>query len=170
MGKRSDFERHERDYYRTPPSAVAPLLAHLPIMTHFIEPCAGDGALIDALEAVGHKCVYAADIEPQANSIRQSCYSKTPYMPSVTIITNPPWTRDIFHRIIVELTRRAPQVWLLADADWAHTKQASPYLQMCSKIVAVGRVKWFGNTAGKDNAAWYCFERTNDGVTKFYGR
>lgn len=57
MGKRSDFERHERDYYRTPPSAVAPLLAHLPIMTHFIEPCAGDGALIDALEAVGHKCV-----------------------------------------------------------------------------------------------------------------
>jgi len=50
--------------------------------------------------------------------------------------------------------------WLLFDADWAHTKQAIPYLEMCLKIVAVGRVKWIEGSEGpgKDNAAWYLFD------------
>jgi hypothetical protein len=58
---------------------------------------------------------------------------------------------------------------LLFDADWMHTKQSVPYMKMCSKIVSVGRIKWFGNMTGKDNCAWYLFEhRARE--TKFYGR
>lgn len=51
MGKRSDFERKPRDLYETPPEAVQPLLPHLCPQTRFIEPCAGAGALVDALQA-----------------------------------------------------------------------------------------------------------------------
>ena len=47
MGKRSDFDRIPRDYYPTPKAAVGPLLPHLLPATLFIEPCAGEGHLID---------------------------------------------------------------------------------------------------------------------------
>lgn len=169
MGKRSDFARRERDFYPTPPEAVDPLLPHLKLNTHFIEPCAGDGALIDALVAAGHTCVHAADIEPQRSDIQVAPWQATPVIAGAVIVTNPPWRRDILHPMICELSRRA-RLWLLFDADWSHTRQASEYLSICSKIVSVGRVRWFGNMTGKDNAAWHCFDRQHDGPVQFYGR
>ena len=45
MGKRSNFERIERDFYPTPFEAVEPLIPHLPDKFTFAEPCAGDGSL-----------------------------------------------------------------------------------------------------------------------------
>ena len=45
MGKRSNFERVERDFYPTPYKAVEPLVQHLPKKQFaFAEPCAGDGS------------------------------------------------------------------------------------------------------------------------------
>ena len=52
MGKRSNFERIERDFYPTPISALAPLVPHLPIAFGYIEPCAGDGRLIEHLKTL----------------------------------------------------------------------------------------------------------------------
>ena len=71
--------------------------------------------------------------------------------------------------MIEHLAEQTP-TWLLFDADWMHTKQAMQYMPLCRKIVSVGRVKWFGDTSGKDNCCWYLFskQRTND--IKFYGR
>ncbi len=71
MGKRSDFVRVERDYYKTPYAAVPALLPHLEPNTRFCEPCAGDGALIDHLTKHGHVCASAWDIEPQREDIAQ---------------------------------------------------------------------------------------------------
>jgi hypothetical protein len=51
MGKRSDFERVEKDFYATPAKAVAPLLRWLPHASLFVEPCIGDGRLADHLIA-----------------------------------------------------------------------------------------------------------------------
>lgn len=62
MGKRSSFERVERDFYPTPLEAVHPLLPHLNESSRFIECCAGDGRLVRHLEAAGHSCVSAFDI------------------------------------------------------------------------------------------------------------
>src|SRR3984893_1647357 len=67
-------------------------------------------------------------------------------------ITNPPWTRQLLHPIIVNLKRQKP-TWLLFDADWAHTIQAAPYLSFCRKIVSVGRVKWIGSRYHAPSAA-----------------
>jgi hypothetical protein len=73
MGKRSDFKRRDRDFYPTPVKAVEPLIPHLPSSFTYVEPCAGGGDLIDALdtfEGVAHdgkfspKCYGASDIEP----------------------------------------------------------------------------------------------------------
>lgn len=167
MGKRSKgFKRSPKDYYVTPRAAVLPLLPHLNEKT-FIEPCAGNYALAGHLEDFGLECFGAYDIDPKHPDITK-CDAFYLKGSAHTIITNPPWTRNILHPMI-EHFRGLNNTWLLFDADWAHTKQAIPYLKYCRKIVSVGRVKWFGNTTGKDNAAWYNFGK-KETQTIFFGR
>ena len=180
MGKRSNFKRMKGDFYVTPESAVFPLIPHIPYGSHFFEPCAGDGSLVSHLEKQGLSCLGASDVEPKPNmsgvdidvadALSEVGISNL-IGPSVDfIITNPPWSRGILHPMIHEFRRRRP-TWLLFDADWMHTKQASEYLKHCSKIVSVGRVSWMGNgTAGKDNAAWYLFEDAEFEAPLFQGR
>ena len=157
MGKRSNFERNPRDFYATPREAVLPLLGH--VKGSFIEPCAGDGRLIKHLETFGLKCTYACDIEPQAEGIekKDALFFGDPLPTCEQIITNPPWKREVLHRMIEVFRVHAP-CWLLFDSDWMFCKQARPYLRNCEKIVAVGRVSWMDNgQAGMDNACWYKF-------------
>ena len=172
MGKRSNFERKARDFYPTPFAAVEPLIDHLPKGFTFAEPCAGDGQLVRHLEHFDGHCTWASDVEPQLHGIAKNDFSEIgnyQVMESEFIITNPPWDRKILHPMIEHFTKLKP-TWLLFDADWPHTKQSKNYISMCSKIVSVGRVKWFGNMTGKDNCAWYLFDEENDKPTEFYGR
>ena len=200
MGKRSDFARKKRDFYPTPVSAVEPLIPHLPERFSYIEPCSGDGALIRALssfEGVAHGgkfcpiLEYASDISPsdraiEASNFKAPCghefkaYIRDAFdiedadMNVDFFITNPPWSRDVLHPMIMHLSLILP-TWLLFDADWMHTKQAAPYLPYCKQIVSVGRVKWIPDSphTGKDNCAWYLFEtdtRHPSSSVDFYGR
>lgn len=171
MGKRSDFERRERDFYPTPYAAVVPLLGFLMPRTLFVEPCAGDGVLVSHLHRHGHHCVSASDIEPQDPSVKALDVFNAKIGQGQCFITNPPWDRSILHPLIEHLSSQAP-TWLLFDADWMHTKQAVPYLDRLVRIVSVGRVKWIEGSkmTGKDNCCWYLFDQAYNGQTKFYGR
>lgn len=172
MGKRSDFERIPRDFYPTPPEAVTPLLRHLSPATRYCEPCAGDGALIDALALAGHVCARARDIEPRRDDIERKDALTTLTGNIDCFITNPPWDRKVLHPLIVHLSDQAP-TWLLFDADWIHTRQAAPFLPRLRRIVSVGRVKWIPDSkmTGKDNCAWHLFDRPAANATAtFYGR
>lgn len=139
MGKRSDFERRAMDDYPTPPEAVTALLHHIPVGTKFCEPCAGEGKLIETLERAGMVCVSAFDAaigpHPRADV---SFMTRENLGDADMIITNPPWDREPLHQIIMRCALMRP-TWLLFDADWAHTRQAIPYLEMCVSIVAIGR-------------------------------
>ena len=168
MGKRSNFERNPRDFYPTPYEAVVPLVPHLPSEYSFYEPCAGNGQLITHLVKHGGLCNHATDIEPQGIGINTLDVFDIQFVHSDYIITNPPWSREILHPMIKHLSSIKP-TWLLFDADWMHTKQSTPYMTLCSKIVSVGRIKWFGNMTGKDNCAWYLFGKETSN-TNFYGR
>jgi hypothetical protein len=167
MGKRSAFARRPRDAYDTPPEAVLPLLPHLDGVRIFAEPCIGDGRLAETLIHHGLTMVASGDIKTglDALDVDWSCF------PLQAIITNPPWSRPVLHRLIEHFLRCAP-AWLLLDADWPHTRQAAPYLPHCSAIVAVGRVKWIEDSpsTGKDNAIWARFAASHWGPTRFYGR
>ena len=171
MGKRSDFERKPRDFYPTPFAAVEPLIKHLPAQFKFSEPCAGDGQLCRHLEYFGGECMWASDIAPQLDGIAKNDFTEIGdfhVLQAEYIITNPPWDRSMLHPMIDHFSLLRP-TWLLFDSDWAYTKQSADYMKRCSKIVSVGRIKWFGNMTGKDNCSWYLFgsEITE---TKFYGR
>lgn len=179
MGKRSNFERRERDFYPTPYEAVIPLMNH--IATHdfngnpfrFAEPCAGNGVLVNHLESFGLKCYWASDIDPQLDGIvmADALTITNPLQWSDMIITNPPWDRKILHPMIEHFKSQNEVTWLLFDADWMHTKQAIPYIKYCHTIVSIGRVKWVPESkkTGKDNCCWYKFVQ-HETKTQFIGR
>jgi hypothetical protein len=173
MGKRSSFEPIPLQKYYTPYSAVLPLLPHLPDAVRFIEPCAGDGRLIRHLEKHGHSCVYACDIAPEGEGIEQRdvLLGKLELPPCDMIITNPPWEREVLHRMIDVFIEHA-ETWLLFDADYVHTVQSAPYMQHCKKTISVGRVQWIegSKTSGMDNCQWYLFGKEKQDYSKFYGR
>lgn len=184
MGKRSDFERVDRDLYETwDQSAVQPLLPHLTPHTKFVEPSAGGYALAEQLEAAGHICAHACDIAPTDPRVREGDAFNLYIGTNAIFITNPMWQRPFLHRLIVHLSDQRP-TWLLLDADWAHTTQETvarkhgvqtvpELMTRCRKIVAVGRVRWIRGTkmSGKDNCCWYLLDRPDPrGVTLFFPR
>jgi len=159
-----------RSLWPTPRAAVEPLLPHLEPDSRFVEPCAGDGALVRHLQKArgGWHCVAAWDIEPRGPGIeRGDAMTMIPPEDAEYFITNPPWERDVLHPLIEHLSAQLP-TWLLFDADWMHTRQSAPYMRWCHVIVSVGRVQWIpgSDNVGKDNSAWYLFDRIRK-LTKY---
>ena len=173
MGKRSNFDRVERDFYPTPIEAVRPLVPHLHrAKFYFTEPCAGDGRLATHIKALtGGVCERMSDIEPRGSGIAKADALLEVDEMAAMFITNPPWDRAILHPLILKLSDTAP-TWLLFDADWMHTKQAAPFMSRLRKVVSVGRVKWIEGSkmTGKDNCCWYLFSTPEDEPAQFYGR
>ncbi|TBY40860.1 hypothetical protein [Rhizobium leguminosarum] len=168
MGKRSEFPRLERDAYQTiDPKAVAMLLPHLRGVKTFAEPCAGEGYLVGQLQDAGLVCTYEGDIAYGYDALTYPFDENT----FDVIISNVPWERSILHVMIARFMQMAP-TWLLFDADWAHTKQSAPFIDQCSHIVSVGRLKWIPDTkmTGKENCAWFRFHAQHIGGPKFIGR
>jgi hypothetical protein len=166
MGKRSNFERIPRDFYPTPYAAVPPLIPFLRGVRTFAEPCCGDGALVRHLGSFGLRCVYAGDIADGQDALALDTYGDAD-----VIITNPPYTRELMHRLIAHFQRIAP-TWLLIDYDWSATKQATPFMPHCSDIVILPRLKWFEDSkdTGKDNHAWYRFDVCHSAGPIFHSR
>ena len=174
MSKRQGGRPKEaNDFYPTPLSAVLPLAGFLRIGLKYYEPCAGDGALIRHLEGYGRICVGACDIEPRGDFIaRRNCLDLVyaDVAKADVIITNPPHTHEWLVPIIEKLRRMKP-TWLLLPMDWFATRQASPFLDYCSHIKVVGRMKIYpdSKSTGFDNFAWGRFVADNT-ETQFIGR
>lgn len=184
MGKRSNFDRKDKDFYVTPINAVVPLVPHLFGDRSYVDPCYGEGAIENILDILVPSmiCSDKYDLYPEEYNTARTGFVKKEdaqihlYTNNADyFITNPPWSRDkksgyLLHKIIDNLAGQKP-TWLLLDADWMHTKQAAPYLKYCVKIVSVGRVSWMENgVSGKDNCAWYLFDKNHTGSTEFIGR
>lgn len=178
MGKRSDFKKIEKDKYMTvDPRAVQVLIPFLKAegIKTFVEPCVGNYDLADTLEIAGFKLVRASDIEANVrtrDSLRDCRTIDEEYVEGAdAIITNPPWSRPVLHEVIKVFSELAP-TWLLFDSGWAYTAQSSEYIKRCTDIVPIGRLRWIPDTKmqGKDDCAWYRFEKDKKGLTVFHGR
>lgn len=175
MGIESAFDRQARDFYPTPPEAVAPLLRYLPPACRFVEPCAGDGALVRALESAGHRCVAAMDIEPQRRGIARGCALQWQPDLDLAVITNPPYDRAILEPLMRHWLAERRLIWLLLDARRMHVGWFAPFLAYAHSIVSVGRVQWFPGTAGKGTKdyCWFGFSggfARSGGGPVFYAR
>lgn len=169
MGRRSNFERKDRDAYQTIDSRASDrLIPHLRGVRTFAEPCAGDGYLVGDLQRHGLTCTYEGDITCGLDALVHPFDEDAVFD---AIITNPPWKRAVLHLMIARFMQIAP-TWLLLDASWAHTKQSGPFMDQCSHIVSVGRLRWEPGTTmtGKDDSAWYRFHAQHVGGPRFIGR
>lgn len=164
-------ERRKNDFYATvDPRAVQPLVPFLVPGQMYLEPCAGDGALIALLDALGFHCYGRFDLEPQCPYIPQRNALSLCQLEG-TVITNPPWERRMLHALILHLVPIADEVWMLFDSSWAHTKQATAIGERCcTDIVSVGRVKWFLNSKNDatDDCSWYRFSKDKAAPTRFH--
>lgn len=174
MAKRSEFERIERDYYRTfDPKAGEALASFLLPNISAIEPFAGAGDLVNQTPWINW--LAKTDIEPQADEIGQKdafSYNEKDLESVDLIITNPPWSRPILHKTIEHFAVLKP-TWLLIDANYIFTKQASVYIrEYLTDIITIGRVKWIPNTkmSGKDDCIWARFYHDKKEPTRFFGR
>lgn len=175
MGKRSEFERNDRDFYPTPEKAVA-ILANYIQDIKYIEPCAGNGALIKFFDKIGDnvKCIHACDIEPQPSDIDiiernmletdWDSIVKHTLPDSDMFITNPPWVNDKksgyqLNTIIKKLSSVLP-TWLLMNGNYCFNRKSAECMRKCTDVVPVGRLRWIENSPhmGKDDVAWFRFD------------
>jgi hypothetical protein len=156
----------------TDPRAVAALLPYLKRdgVARFAEPCAGARDLSSALVLAGLNCRVANDISWEDGKDALTMDFLTLHSIDA-IITNPPWTRQILHPMIVHFCSQAP-TWLLFDSDWAYNQKSYALLTMCTDIVPTPRLKWIEGTkhTAKDNTSWYRFDAHHTGPTVFHGR
>ncbi len=175
--RKSHFKRRKNDFYQTPLEAIEPLTNYLQKDVRYIEPCAGDGALVNGLNYLEYgTCIEAYDIDPKVYWIKKQDALKLTendlFNKDVDMfITNPPWSRELLHPLIEHLSSLRP-TWLLFDADWMHTKQSSDLIKRCLKIVSIGRVKWIADSkySSLENCCWYLFDKKIVSYTVFIGR
>lgn len=179
----TNFEKIDHDFYRTfDVRAHIALNDFLKPNITFAEPCTGYGDLIRGLEAFDHKCVYSSELikrddppfyTPDYTHIHDAFDLCATHVANADyIITNPPWTRKVLHPMIEHFVSLKPTI-LLFEADWAHTKQAIPYLdKWCTDIVSVGRLKWIEGTKGGSlkDCSWYVFNKDKSGPITFHQR
>lgn len=171
MGKYSDFERVEKDFYPTiDPAAVPDSFRKEVFCYSYAEPCYGEGDLERLLS--GMMCMWRSDIrETTENCIvkdaLQVTWEDVKYCDR--IITNPPYTKSDLLPLIDHFITLKP-TWLLLPGDFMHNIYAGPYMKKCSKVISVGRLYWQKNKQrGKNNFCWYLFE-TGASNTVFVGR
>jgi hypothetical protein len=165
MGKRSNFERRPQDAYETPLDAVLPLIPWLPRGARYIEPCAGAGKLVGHLKHLGYRLVSESDLPVDARTCKYDVSGADGF------VTNPPWSRDVLHAIVANLSDQLP-TWLLVDYNWLATLQAIPFLSRVRMAAVIGRVKWIEDSpfSGKDDACWIRFTRPGPEPIIFVGR
>ena len=168
MAKRTNTDSaltNRNNFWPTPREAVLPLVDHLRLDTIFskwryVEPCAGDGALVDALAEQGFLCAGAFDVAPRRADIkaRDAALAPVRLIPHLPRVTNPPWAKHLLKPILDNLVGQTV-VWLLLPLDMAANIWTNPYMAHVNKLVPLGRVSWLGNgKAGMENSAWFRFD------------
>ena len=176
MGKRSSLEKIPKDFYpTTDPKAIPPKLVEFIRGKSYASPCYGNGDLEDLLMDVAI-CRWRSDIRETVGSSKvldALCLSKEDIARCDMILENPPFTKSVLLPMLDHFVSLKP-TWLLLPADMMHNVYFKEYVDKCTRIVSVGRLKWFKDSphSSTDNYAWYFWpqEAKPNNATHFYGR
>lgn len=169
MSKRriDEFERSPNGFYATPQHAYAPLRRFLDVDRPYGDPCAGDGALCMHLRRDGFAVMLATDIAPRSPFVAEKdalTLTHDDRAAGLFWVTNPPWPEPRRNgeptvSILRHLLSLRPG-WFLLPADFMHNRYAAEFMERCSRVISIGRVKWIAgsDSLGLDNCCWYMFE------------
>jgi len=162
----SGYERNELEKYYTPTWAVEALKACEEIEGHILDPCAGDGKILDCFTGS-----FGFDIAPERQDIIQADYLVQPMHGFESIITNPPYGKGgrLAVQFIEKALEDAPYVAMLLRVDFdsgstrKHLFGDNPWFK--KKIVLTKRLRWTNleqKEAGPTvNHAWFIWDRGN---------
>jgi hypothetical protein len=175
MGRRSNFPRSPKDFYSTPAAALPPLIRHLPPGVRYLEPSAGDGALVRALAAHGYVCRLAIDLDPKGPGIlRRDALTLTPVDVAEVdmIIGNLPWSWQLFRPLLEHLLTLGRPMWILRDTAWAFNLRSATLIDRCALVQPTRRLRWIPNTPNfaKDDCAWHFFPSGHHGGPRLLPR
>jgi len=158
MGRRSDFPKVDKDFFpTTDPRAVEPLVRYIRGNT-YAEPCYGDGDLEDLLMDVA-TCKWRSDVRGTVESSKvmdAMSLTKSDLQGIDLIVTNPPFTRSVLMPMLDHFITLKP-TWLLLPAGHMHNVYFGDAMRKCSKVVSIGRLKWFKDSkfSSTDDFCWY---------------
>jgi len=162
VSKRSSFDKIPKDFYSTTdPKAIPPKLVEFIRGKSYAEPCYGEGDLEDLLMDVA-VCRWRSDIRDTGccKLWDAMCLSQHELEHCDTILTNPPFSRDVLLPMIDHFISLKP-TWLLLPAGYMHNRYFTPYMEKCSLVVSIGRLRWFKDSkhTSTDDFAWYFFPK-----------
>jgi len=162
MGKRSDYNKIPKDFYATTdPKAIPPNFVECIRGKRYAEPCYGEGDLEDLLMDVA-VCRWRSDIRDTGccKLWDATCLSQHELEHCDVIITNPPFSRDVLLPMIDHFITLKP-TWLLLPAGYMHNRYFAPYMEKCSLVVSIGRLKWFKDSkyTSTDDFIWAYWEK-----------
>ena len=148
---RSGHQKSPLDYYRDADLKRSQRLRpFLEPSTRFVEPCAGGGHLIRHLEALGHVCTLAIDLDPKHPSVSKGDaldLTRDQLGDAVMFATNLPFSDwKVFERLLWHLISIAP-TWTLQPHAYLCNEQCGPLLNHAVEIVPTARLRLFEGTS-----------------------
>lgn len=165
--------RTTNDFYPTPRVAIDTFLKHWQPKnkSKIIEPCGGNGALIDGLVDNGLDVVYSCDINPQRKDIVKQDFLQLKTLPCEcdTIITNPPFNlAEEFVRKSFELG--VNNVAILIKSTWfSAAKRINLFenYRPSKKLDYTFRIDFMGKGSPVMECCWIVWEGQNSKMTEY---
>ncbi|HSN20084.1 MAG TPA: class I SAM-dependent methyltransferase [Usitatibacter sp.] len=162
-------ERHADDAYMTPRWCIGAILPHLGRAHRTLDPCCGDGAILDAF---GVGAAYGIEIDPGRESMARAkghevvCADALALPPTLwrrpdRIVTNPPFALALpfLERALAEVAEGGTVAFLLRLAWMAGRKRAAFHRAHPSDVYVLSKRPSFTANGKSDSAeyAWFCF-------------
>jgi hypothetical protein len=166
-----DYARQERDFYPTPAWVTEALLRRVSLPNGIWEPCCGNGAMAQVLEAHGHRVVGTDLMDRGYGEAGRDFLDETRLPDGVTaIVTNPPYGRNLYKFVdhALELTRPVGgMVAMLVNIQWQTGAENSKRLRMPAfdaSVILTKRIVWFPGADGRpakqpqENHCWLVWD------------
>lgn len=182
--KASGFDRIPGDRYFTPAWVTEALLTVERFPGPILDPCAGDGGILDALGTVD---CHGADIEspsvPRADIVIRDFFANDPIPAFASIITNPPYGSRgtlavAFIRRSLQLTKPVfGKVAMLLRVDFDSAKNRreifGDHPAFAGKYTLTQRIRWVNlpqsDSGPTDNHAWFVWDWRRADAGRVYG-
>jgi hypothetical protein len=160
------YPRRPNEFYATPPETTRALLDNVNFGSTVVDPCCGNNAIIDVLDAYGY-CTIGTDVNLDGRDFLHDDYP----WPEHDVVTNPPF--GIGGRTAVRFIERALEVCsgriamlLPVDFDSGITRRHlfGDCPSFTVKLVLLNRIRWFNGQSGSTNHAWFIWAKQNVGV------
>jgi hypothetical protein len=165
------YARQGQDFYSTPAWMTEALLRRVRLPKGIWEPCCGDGAMAQVLEAHGHRVVATDLVDRGYGEAGRDFLAETQLPDGVTaIVTNPPYGRRLFEFVdhALELTRPVGgMVAMLVNAQWPYAAVNSKRLlhpAYEASVILTNRIIWFPGADGRpakqpqENHCWLVWD------------